>query len=49
MPAKDLYHDAIRNALEKSGWTITDDPLTIEYEEVRVFADLAAEKTFIAQ
>lgn len=44
MTAKDLIHDAVRAALGKDGWTITDDPLTIEYEDVRVYADLAAER-----
>ena len=27
MPAKDAYHDAVKRALIKEGWTITDDPL----------------------
>ena len=27
MPAKDLYHEAVKNALIKDGWTITADPL----------------------
>nr|WP_084669062.1 element excision factor XisH family protein [Spirulina major] len=25
--AKDRFHFIVRNALEKEGWTITDDPL----------------------
>jgi hypothetical protein len=25
MPAKDLYHEAVKNALIKDGWTITAD------------------------
>ncbi len=29
MPAKDLFHDSVRNALEKDGWTITADPYTL--------------------
>ncbi len=24
--AKDIYHSTVRIALEKDGWTITDDP-----------------------
>ena len=28
--AKDLYHNAVRNALIKDGWTITHDPLRLE-------------------
>ena len=43
MPARDLFHDAIRIALVKDGWTITDDPFVIEYRDVKLFADLAAE------
>jgi hypothetical protein len=30
MPAKDFFHNAVRTALIKDGWTITDDPLKIE-------------------
>ncbi|MFN7462557.1 MAG: element excision factor XisH family protein, partial [Pseudanabaena sp.] len=26
MPAKDVYHDAVKNALIKDGWVITADP-----------------------
>ena len=48
MPAKDTYHDAVKNALIKDGWTITADPYPIKYEEVKLFADLAGEKTISA-
>jgi hypothetical protein len=48
MPAKDLYHDAVKNALIKEGWTITFDPYPIKYEEVKLIADLAGEKTIAA-
>lgn len=48
MPAKDIYHDAVKNALIKDGWTITADPYPIKYEEIKLFADLAGEKTFSA-
>ena len=27
--ARDLFHNIVRAALEKDGWTMTDDPLTI--------------------
>lgn len=49
LPAKDLYHDAMKNALSKDGWMITRDPLTIEYEEIQVYADMAATKLFAAE
>jgi hypothetical protein len=44
MPAKDIYHDTVKNALIKDGWTITHDPFTLEFKSVHLFADLAAEK-----
>ena len=49
MPAKDIYHDTVKNALIKDGWTITHDPFDIEYEGVRLKADLGAEKIFAAE
>ncbi|WP_016949742.1 XisH family protein [Anabaena sp. PCC 7108] len=48
MPAKNIYHDAVKNALIKDGWTITFDPYPIKYEEVKLLADLAGEKTISA-
>ncbi len=45
MPQKDAYHDSVRNALEKDGWTVTHDPFTIRLEDVKFYVDLAAEKT----
>lgn len=48
MPAKDVYHDAVKNALIEDGWIITADPYPIKYEEVKLFADLAGEKTIAA-
>jgi hypothetical protein len=44
MPATDKIHIAVRNALVNDGWTVTADPFTIRYEEMIVFADLAAER-----
>jgi XisH protein len=49
MPAKDRYHDAIKNALIKDGWTITADPYLIKYEDAELYADLAAEKPIAAE
>ena len=34
----------VKNALVKDGWVITDDPFTLEYKGLRVYADLGAEK-----
>jgi hypothetical protein len=49
MPSSDLIHDAVKNTLIKDGWTITDDPLTIKYEEATLYADLAAERPLAAE
>ena len=49
MPAKDIYHDAVKNALIKDGWMITADPYLIRYKDVDLFADLAAEKPIAAE
>ena len=45
MPRKDLIHDPVKNALIKDGWTITDDPFRIVYEDTDVYADLRVVKT----
>lgn len=29
MSARNIYHDAVRDALIADGWTITDDPLRV--------------------
>lgn len=49
MPAKDTYHEVVKTALIKDGWTIVADPYTIRYEDVDLFADLAAEKLIAAE
>ncbi|MEG4961568.1 MULTISPECIES: XisH family protein [unclassified Microcoleus] len=49
MPAKDIYHNEVKNALLKDGWTITADPYFIKYEDAELSADLAAEKPIAAQ
>ena len=48
MGAKDIYHEAVKNALIKDGWTITADPYPLEYEDVELYPDLAVEK-FISE
>jgi hypothetical protein len=47
--ARDIIHDAVKEALINDGWIITDDPYTIKYEDATVFADLAAEKVMAAE
>ncbi len=31
MAAKDIFHDAVKRALEKDGWLITEDPLFLRF------------------
>jgi hypothetical protein len=49
MPAKDVIHDAVKNALVNDGWTITDDPLRLKYKAVNLSVDLGAERTLAAE
>jgi len=49
MPAKDVFHKVVKSALEKGGWTITDDPLSLQLEDDQVFIDLGAERLIAAQ
>ena len=44
MPAKDIYHETVKNALIKDGWTITDDPLKLTIGSRSLYVDLGAEK-----
>ncbi len=49
MPAKDIYHDAVRNALIKDGWTITHDPLVLKWGPKDLYVDLGAERLVAAE
>lgn len=50
MSAKDIFHNTVRSALEKDGWTITNEPLFLQpSQEVTMKVDLAAEKLLSAQ
>ncbi|HAX88286.1 MAG TPA: fatty-acid oxidation protein subunit alpha [Cyanobacteria bacterium UBA11370] len=49
MAAKDLFHDAVKQALLKEEWVITADPLKIKIDGVKFEIDLAAEKVFAAE
>jgi hypothetical protein len=49
MPAKDIYHDTVKAALIKDGWTITHDPLTIRLTRKKLYVDLGAERLIAAQ
>ena len=48
--ARDLFHNQVKVALAKDGWTITHDPYSIKISEViKVQIDLGAESTIAAQ
>jgi hypothetical protein len=49
MAARDRYHECVRNALVKDGWTITHDPYRIVYGPRDVFVDLGAERLLAAE
>jgi hypothetical protein len=46
---KDIFHDAVKSALEKDGWKITHDPLSIKVGGVEMAVDLGAEKLIAAE
>ncbi|QIR38676.1 fatty-acid oxidation protein subunit alpha [Tolypothrix sp. PCC 7910] len=48
MADKDLFHEAVKQALIKDQWIITADPLKIRIERVKFEIDLAAEKVLAA-
>ena len=49
MSAKDVFHQVVKTALQKDGWQITNDPLTISGGGVNLSIDLAAEKLIAAE
>lgn len=49
MPAKDIFHQAVRHALEKDGWNITHDPLHLRTGGVEFHIDLGAERLIAAE
>ncbi|MBD2653867.1 XisH family protein [Synechocystis sp. FACHB-383] len=49
MPARDIYHNTVKTALIKDGWTITKDPLSLRLGKKDLFIDLGAEKLIAAE
>ena len=49
MPARDLYHNVVRNALVKDCWTITHDPLRLRWGLKDLYIDLGAEQLLAAE
>lgn len=47
--AKDIYHETVKTALIKDGWTITHDPLSLAVGERNVYVDLGAQKLLGAE
>lgn len=49
MPAKDIYHDAVKQALIKDGWLIVAENYVLEYGGDKLYPDIAAEKSIAAE
>ncbi len=49
MPRRDIYHDTVKLALQKAGWTITHDPFPLQIGNKRLSADLGAERIISAE
>lgn len=49
MAAKDLFHQAVKIALEKDNWLITHDPLHLEMGTFDYYIDLGAEEIIAAE
>jgi XisH protein len=47
--ARDIFHDAVKQALEKAGWRITHDPLSLQIGGVEMYIDLGAEQLIAAE
>ncbi|WP_225895333.1 element excision factor XisH family protein [Leptolyngbya sp. NIES-2104] len=47
--AKDLFHEAVKQALIRDGWSITDNPLVVRYGPTNLKVDLGAERMIAAQ
>jgi XisH protein len=49
MPAKDLYHQLVKQLLIDAGWTITHDPYLLQWAKRNLSVDLGAEQLLAAQ
>lgn len=49
MPARDRFHDHVKSALLRDGWTITHDPLRLVSGRRNLFVDLGAERLLGAE
>jgi hypothetical protein len=49
MPRKDIYHDVVKKALIRDGWTITHDPYPLKFSEEDLYVDIGAERPLGAE
>ena len=51
MSARDIFHQQVKRALSKEGWSITHDPYWIKLagSDMNVYIDLAAEQVLAAE
>jgi predicted RecB family endonuclease len=49
MPAKDICHEAVKNALTNNGWLVTDEQFLIRLGGVEIYVDIGAEKIIVAE
>ena len=49
MPARDLYHQLVKQALIKANWTITHDPFPLTWAKRNLSIDLGAEQLIAAE
>ena len=47
--ARDLYHNNVREALERDGWRVTHDPYSVKVEDVGYEIDFGAEPLLAAE
>jgi len=49
MAARDLFHEAVKVALQKENWVVTNDPLKLEAGGAKFEIDLGAERLLAAE
>ncbi len=49
MPAKDIYHQVVKQALIKANWTITHAPYPLSWAKRNIYIDLGAEQLLAAE
>ena len=49
MPAKDIYHDWVKEALTQAGWIVSHDPLSLRIGKIGLHIDLGLESLIGAE